>query len=148
MMNKEYVCCPILRNTAMLCYWQINMSAASFWDTVLLCFASIASLFLEMTVKQLQTLVLLQTMDVTISNSYDNPISLYAFKQTSDFPDNGNYGDSMNNCRVLHDQQDGFNCYIHVHAPYSYYWKCQWRNSTTDSHGCYNQFIIFRRITS
>jgi len=59
-------------------------------------------------------------MDVTISNGYDNPISLYAFKQTSDLPDNGNYGDSMNNCCVLHDQQNAFNCYIHVHAPYSY----------------------------
>ena len=62
-----------------------------------------------MTVKQLQTLVLLQMMDVAISNGYDNPISLCAFKQTSGLPDNGNYDDSLNNCCVLRDQQNGFN---------------------------------------
>lgn len=90
LLKNKHVCCLILRySTAVLCKY-------------------CKSLFLEMTMKQLQTLVFLQTIDVTISNGYDNPISLYAFKQTSDLPDNGNYGDSMNNCCV-HDQQNGFN---------------------------------------
>ena len=29
--------------------------------------------------------------------------------------------------------------YIHLHVLCSYYWKCQWRNTTSDGYGSCNQ---------